>query len=221
MDDVWVVVPAFNEEPTVGRVIKDLSRLFPNIVCIDDCSTDATSQMAGDAGASLVRHPINLGQGAALQTGVEFALRDPKARYVVTFDADGQHRPEDAARMVQTLRSGEVDIVFGSRFLDRRSEVARAKRAVLKIAAGYTSAVTGVKLTDTHNGLRVFTRTVAEAMDLQQNRMAHATEIVSLVGSRGFRYTECPVEIVYTEYSRSKGQSLLNSVNILTDIIVR
>lgn len=219
--DTWVVIPLYNEEPVIADVITDVSRFFDNIVCVNDGSRDGSAHQAADAGAVVVNHPVNLGQGAALQTGIEYACLDPGAHYVVTFDADGQHRPEDALAMVDRLRQGGVDIVFGSRFLDQRTRLSTAKKAVLKAAAAYTNALTKVHLTDAHNGLRAFTRQVAEQMDLQQNRMAHASEIVSFVGSRRFRYAEMPVEIVYTDYSRTKGQSLLNSVNILTEMIVR
>lgn len=218
--DTWLVIPMYNEASVVSTVVKDASRLFDHIVCVDDGSTDASAVLAAEAGAVVVRHPVNLGQGAALQTGVEYACRDPAMRFVVTFDADGQHRPEDAVAMMEVLRADEVDIVFGSRFLDSQSAVPVSRTVVLKLAAAYTSLVTRVRLTDTHNGLRAFTRTVAERLDIRHNGMAHASEIVSFVGAQGFRYAELPVHIVYSDYARSKGQSLLNSVNILTDMVI-
>lgn len=218
-DDTWLVIPMYNEDRVVADVVKDASRVFPRIVCVNDGSRDTSAELANAAGAVVVNHPVNLGQGAAIQTGVEYACLDPTMRYVVTFDADGQHRPEDAATMIEMLRRDEADIVFGSRFLDDRSDVSWAKRTVLKTGAAYSRLVTGVNLTDTHNGLRAFTRSVAEHLDLRQNRMAHAAEFVSFVRSNGFRYAECPVEIVYSDYARSKGQSLLNSVNILTEML--
>lgn len=220
-DDTWVVVPAFNEQATLAHVIQDLTRAFPRVVCVDDCSTDNSGDIALEAGAIVIRHPVNLGQGAALQTGIEYARKDPTLKYVVTFDADGQHRPEDATKMVQLLRQQDLDIVFGSRFLDSRTRVGFAKKVVLKIAARYTSVVTKVQLTDAHNGLRAFNRRVADRMDLKQNRMAHASEIVAMVGAEGFSYAECSTHLIYSDYSRAKGQSLLNSINILTDLFFR
>lgn len=218
--DTWLVVPLFNEETVISDVIKDASRIFDKIACVDDGSTDRSADLAAQSGAVVIRHPVNLGQGAALQTGIEYACRDPRMRYVVTFDADGQHRPEDAAAMVQLLRDDEADIVFGSRFLDSRSRVPVTRRLILRAAAGYSRLTTGVRLSDAHNGLRAFNRTVAEQVNIRQNRMAHASEIVSFVADRGVRYQEVPVEIVYTDYSRRKGQSLLNSVNIVTEMIL-
>ena len=220
-DDTWMVIPVYNEEPVIAGVVKAALTSFSNIVCVDDGSDDGSAAAAAAAGATVVSHPINLGQGAALQTGLEFALMDPTMNYVVTFDADGQHLVEDAERMLETLRAGSVDIVFGSRFLDPRSRPPRMKRVLLKAAVAYSNASTRVRLTDTHNGLRALNRPVVEAMDIKQNRMAHASEVIEQVGRGGFRYTEQSVHIVYTDYSRSKGQSMLNSINILVELIYR
>jgi glycosyltransferase involved in cell wall biosynthesis len=221
VDDTWVVVPLFNEETVVGDVVRSAREVFPNVVCVDDGSRDASAARAHEAGAVVVRHPVNLGQGAALQTGIEYALRDPRTRYVVTFDADGQHQVADAAALVQVLREGDADVVFGSRFLDGRTRPGLLKRLVLKAAIVYSNVVTGIHLTDAHNGLRAFTRRGAAVLDIRQNGMAHATEIVSQVSRAGLRHTEHPVHILYTDYSRSKGQSLFNSVNILVELMFK
>jgi glycosyltransferase involved in cell wall biosynthesis len=220
-DATWVVVPLYNEAEVVGDVVADLRQHLPQVVCVDDGSRDDSAAVAEAAGAVVVRHPINLGQGAALQTGISFALTDPTARYVVTFDADGQHQPPDAVAMLDALRQGHVDVVFGSRFLRTRTRPPLLKRALLKAAVAYSNASTGVRLTDTHNGLRAMTREAAQTLDIRQNRMAHASEIIDQVGRADLRYVEHPVDILYTDYSRRKGQSLLNSVNILAELIYR
>src|ERR1700746_4090128 len=108
--DVWIVVPAFNEAAVIGEVIADARSVFDHVVCVDDGSTDGTGEIARRAGAHLVRHPINLGQGAAIQTGVESARQQPGAQVFATFDADGQHRGKDVAAMVERLNTGDVDI---------------------------------------------------------------------------------------------------------------
>ena len=219
--DTWVVVPLYNEAAVIADVVRGIREVFPQVVCVDDGSRDGSAVAARQGGAVVVQHPVNLGQGAALQTGISYALRDPEMRYVVTFDADGQHRVEDALTMVETLRAGEVDVVFGSRFLDSRTKPSRAKRALLRAAVVYTNMTTHVRLTDAHNGLRALNRKVAEHLDIRQNRMAHASEIVEQIGDAKFRYTELPVHIIYTDYSRSKGQSMLNSVNIVTEMFFK
>jgi glycosyltransferase involved in cell wall biosynthesis len=118
--DTWVVIPLFNEASVIGDIVHELKTRFANIVCIDDGSHDGSGSIARKAGARLVQHPINLGQGAALQTGFDYALQHG-AEYVVTFDADGQHRVEDAEIMVRRAQDEDLAIVVGSRFLDDRT----------------------------------------------------------------------------------------------------
>ena len=219
--DTWVVVPLYNEASVITDVVRDIRASFPQVVCVDDGSSDGSAMAARKGGAVVVQHPVNLGQGAALQTGIAYALRDPEMRYVVTFDADGQHRVEDAVAMVEVLRADKADVVFGSRFLDSRTKPSKAKRLLLRAAVAYTNLTTKMRLTDAHNGLRAMNRAVAERLEIKQNRMAHASEIVEQIGTAGFRYTEHPVHIIYTDYSRSKGQSMLNSVNIVTEMFFK
>jgi len=205
----------------VRRVIEEARRVFPNIICVDDGSSDNSVAEAEAGGAVVVRHPINLGQGAALQTGLDFALLDPTAEYFVTFDSDGQHLVSDALAMVTRIDVEPYDILVGSRFLDGRTKPGLLKMAVLKLAVFFERASTGVKLTDAHNGLRVLNRTAARSIRIYQNRMAHASEIVAEIGRNNLRYAEQPVHVVYTDYSRSKGQSIWNSVNILNDLFFK
>ncbi|WP_255491589.1 MULTISPECIES: glycosyltransferase family 2 protein [unclassified Actinotalea] len=219
--DACLVVPLYNEATVIRDVVAAARVRFPRVVVVDDGSSDGSADRAREAGAIVVQHPINLGQGAALQTGIEVALRLPGVEYLVTFDADGQHRVEDAEAMVARLRADEADIVFGSRFLDARTQPGALKKAVLRLAIAYSNVSTGVRLTDTHNGLRALNRRAASSLRIRQNRMAHASEIIDQLGRSGLRWVEHPVHIVYTEYSRSKGQSVLNAVNILTELIYR
>lgn len=214
-------MPLYNEAQVVGEVVRAALETFPNIVCVDDGSSDESAAVAAAAGAVVVRHPINLGQGAALRTGLDYALLDTAADWFVTFDADGQHRIEDALAMVNRLATGSVDVVIGSRFLDGRTKPGLLKKIVLRMAVIFQGLTTGVKLTDAHNGLRAFNREAAASIKIRQNRMAHASEIVSEIGRLRLRYAEQPVHVIYTEYSRSKGQSLWNSVNILNDLFFK
>jgi glycosyltransferase involved in cell wall biosynthesis len=225
-DDVWLVVPLYNESSVIGAVVKECLESFPNVVCVDDGSSDRSADAAESTGAVVVRHPVNLGQGAALQTGFDYALSDPHMRYVVTFDADGQHQVRDVEVMLARIRRGDVQVVFGSRFLDERTEASALKKLVLRAAVAYTNLTTSTRLTDAHNGLRVLDRAVVERLDITQNRMAHASEIVSQIGSmrldgQRVAYAEEPVHILYTDYSKAKGQSLWNAVNILAELIWR
>lgn len=220
-DEVWLVVPLYNEAPVIGDVVRSAREVFPNVVCVDDGSADDSVAQAAHAGAVVVRHPVNLGQGAALQTGFEYALSDPGMRWVVTFDADGQHQVSDVLEMLEKARTENLDVVFGSRFLDDRTEAGLAKRLVLRTAVAYTNLTTHTRLTDAHNGLRVMSRDVVSRLQITQNRMAHASELVQQIGAMDVRYAESPTHILYTDYSRAKGQSLWNAVNILVELILR
>ena len=220
--DVWIVVPNFNEGTVIGEVIAELRSVFDNVVCVDDGSSDGSGEIAWRAGAHLVRHPINLGQGAALQTGIEYARAQPGARVFATFDADGQHRVKDVVRMIDRLNRGDVDVVIGTRFGQAvTSRPPLLKRIVLQTAARLSRRGRRLGLTDTNNGLRVFNKTVADGMNITMSGMSHATEIVMLIAENRWRVAEEPVEVLYTDYSKSKGQPLLNGVNIIFDGFLR
>ncbi len=220
-DDVWLVVPLYNEGAVIADVVREARLTFPNMVVVDDGSVDAGAEAAAAAGAVVVRHPVNLGQGAALQTGFEYARTVPSMRWVVTFDSDGQHQVSDVLEMLEKARAEDLQVVFGSRFLDDRTTPSAMKKLVLRLAVGYTNLTTGTKLTDAHNGLRLIRRDVVERLDITQNRMAHASELVAQIGEMKVSYSESPVHILYTDYSKSKGQSLWNSVNILVELMFR
>lgn len=221
--DVWIVVPAFNESTVIGEVIAGIRTVFDAVVVVDDGSADGTAEIARRAGAHVVRHPVNLGQGAAIQTGVEFARSRPGARVFATFDADGQHRVADVARMVDRLARDDLDIVIGTRFAapEAAAAVPWLKRLVLRTVVRLSPRTRRLGLTDAHNGLRVFNRTVADQLDLTMTGMSHAGEFIALIAENGWRVGEEPVEVLYTEYSKAKGQPLLNGVNILVDQLLR
>jgi glycosyltransferase involved in cell wall biosynthesis len=220
--DVWIVIPAFNEATVIGDVIADVRSVFGNVVCVDDGSRDDTGDSALRAGAHVVRHPVNLGQGAAIQTGVEYARSRPGAAVFATFDADGQHRVKDVVRMIDRLTAEDLDIVIGTRFADHAPEQMPALRRVLfPLIAKLSPASRKLGLTDAHNGLRVFDRAVADGLNLTMNGMAHASEFIALIVENDWRVAEEPVEILYTDYSKSKGQPLVNGVNIIFDGLLR
>ena len=220
--DTWLIVPCYNEGQVIREVLEHARETFPNIVAVNDGSSDNSSLEIHRAGAHLVNHPVNLGQGAAIQTGVEYARAQAGSKYFVTFDADGQHQVKDVVAMVQRLRSEPIDIIVGTRFGRPRAEddqVPLIKRIVLKTVVMLSPRTRRLGLTDAHNGLRVLRRDVLAQLDLRQNRMAHASEIIRQIGATGMPWREFPVHIVYTDYSRAKGQSLWNSVNILVDLL--
>lgn len=218
--DTWLVIPCYNEGSVIQEVIENARATFPNIVAVNDGSADDSAARIHAGGAHLVNHPVNLGQGAAIQTGVEYARQQPGAQYFVTFDADGQHQVKDVVAMLDRLRTEPVDIIVGTRFGRPRAEddqVPLIKRIVLKTVVMLSPRTRRLGLTDAHNGLRVFNKKVADELNLRMNGMSHASEFVSLMDEKKWRVAEQPVDILYTEYSMSKGQSLINGVNILAD----
>jgi polyprenyl-phospho-N-acetylgalactosaminyl synthase len=214
---IWVVVPAYNEASVISRVVADLVRLSYRVAVIDDGSTDDTGRKASAAGVAVVTHPINLGQGAALQTGITFALRHG-AEFIVTFDADGQHRATDVSGLIEALKVNDADFALGSRFRGDCIAIPKSRQLLLKAATWLTRATTGMNISDTHNGLRGMTRRGASVITLKQNRMAHASEFLVQIAGSGLRCVEVPVTIEYSRYSLAKGQKLADSFRILVDL---
>ena len=209
----------FNEGAVIHRVAREVLMAFPNLVVVDDGSTDDALEQSARAGATVLRHPINLGQGAALQTGIKYALQRG-ADYIVTFDADGQHQVKDAVAMLDMLQKENFDVVLGSRFIGTTIGMSFGRRLLLKAAIIYTKITTGLNLTDAHNGLRVFSRTAAMNINIRQNRMAHASEILEQISAKKMRYVEYGNTIRYTDYSKLKGQKPSNAINIIVDLMV-
>jgi glycosyltransferase involved in cell wall biosynthesis len=218
-DSIWVVIPAFGEATVIRGVVAHVRTRCSHVVVIDDCSGDATAAEALAAGAHVLRHPVNLGQGAALQTGIDYALA-AGADYVLTFDADGQHDVADLPVLLDAQRRTGADVVLGSRFLGRADAIPPHRRALLHAARFFTWATAGLRLTDAHNGYRLLTREAAQRIRLRQNRMAHASEIVEQIRAAGLRWTEAPVTIRYTDYSLAKGQRSSAAVRIVVDLLV-
>lgn len=216
-----VIIPVYNEGKVIAGVAKNVLKHFKHVICVNDGSADNSAEAILSTKAYLVNHPINMGQGAALQTGLEYARTFPDVKYFVHFDADGQHRIEDVMSMLEVIRKKEYNIILGSRFLGNVENITAVKRAVLKMAIVFSNSTSGLKLTDTHNGLRVFDRYAAERLNMTMPDMAHASEILTLIKRHELTYTEVPVTIAYTDYSKAKGQSIFNAVNIVFDLMVR
>lgn len=214
---VWVVIAAYNEASVIEQTVSDVLRYVVNVIVVDDCSVDNTPQLAMVAGAHVLRHPFNLGQGAALQTGIQFALmRD--CEYVVTFDADGQHCANEIIPMLIALQQSEAVIALGSRFLGKSVNMPKQRRWLLKVAVFFTYVTGGIKLTDVHNGFRILTRRFLADFEFQQNRMAHASEILNHISHNKLNYLEYPVTITYSQHSVRKGQKHTNALRIILEL---
>ena len=203
--DFWVVIAAWNEESRIGRVLDGLIPFAPNIVVVDDGSTDGTATEVLKRPVWLLRHALNIGQGAALQTGITFVLKR-HASYIATFDADGQHDPTDLPTMFLALKSESADFALGSRFLGRADGIPLIRRITLRLAVLFTRLLSNVVLSDTHNGIRVFTRQGAERLHITLDRMEHASQIIDQISASGLKFIEVPVRITYTSETLAKGQ---------------
>jgi len=218
-EDVFVVIAAFNEAACIEQVVREVRAVYPSVVVVDDGSSDDTFEAARRGARYVLRHPINRGQGAALQTGITFALARG-AKFVVTFDADGQHCVEDIAALLEPIRRGACEISLGSRFLGQAVDMPPGRRRVLKAAVLFTRFVNRVRLTDAHNGLRAFSRAAAQRIDITLDRMAHASELIDQIRRSGLAYQEVPVHIRYTGYSMAKGQSSRGAFRIVLHYVL-
>lgn len=211
---VFVVVPAYNEGARLERVLDDLAPTGHAVVVVDDGSRDDTAAVARARGCYVLRHVINRGQGAALQTGITFAVREG-ADIVVTFDADGQHQASDMPALLAPIVEGRADFVLGNRFLSGTSNVPPFRAVVLHVARLITFLTSGMRVGDTHNGYRALSRRGAQAIQLRQDRMAHASEIYDQILRARLPFVEVPVTIRYSDETLAKGQKLSNSVSVL------
>lgn len=220
--EIFIVMPAYNEGRVVRNTLRPLVDAGFSVVVVDDGSKDNTWRQLAGLGVQRLRHPFNLGQGAALQTGVSYALQQG-AQYIVHFDADGQHNPEDIRGLLEPVMQGKADVTLGSRFLRREDwqAVPPARRLLLKGAIVVNWLLTGVWLSDAHNGARAFSRSAAQKIVLRENGFAHATEIVQQIRSLGLRYVERPTRIHYTDYSQMKGQRAWHALDIVVDLVIR
>jgi glycosyltransferase involved in cell wall biosynthesis len=214
-----IVIAAYNEGSSIAEVVRELVSSYPHVVVVDDGSEDATADEARAAGATVLTHFVNRGQGAALQTGITYAVADG-ADYIVTFDADGQHDMADLPALLEPIDRGQVEICLGSRFLERRGKIPASRRVLLFFAVLFMRVTSRARLSDAHNGLRAFSRRAARELDLKLDRMAHASELIDQVVASGLPYIEVPVRIRYTDYSMSKGQRGTAALRVAFDYLM-
>ena len=217
---IFVIIAAYNESRTIRSVTDKVLAIYSDVVVVDDGSSDDTAARLAGSGAHVLHHCINRGQGAALQTGICFALSE-QADIVVTFDADGQHEPHDIEALVRPILDGECDVTFGSRFLGNAHNIPLSRKLMLKAGVLFTRIFSRVKVSDSHNGLRAFSSRAAASIQVTMDRMAHASEILDQIRIAGWNFREIPVDIYYSEYSLAKGQSSWNAIKIGLQILLR
>ena len=218
---ILVIIPCFNEASVIRQTVTQVLDAGYEVAVIDDGSDEDILQALTGLPVHFLKHAVNLGQGAALQTGMQYALAQG-ADIGVHFDADGQHQLEDMPTMLEPIMQGKVDIVLGSRFMNpsHARDVPFSRRLLLKMARYTNLLFTGLWLTDAHNGFRALNRKAMQTIRITENKMAHATEILRQIKTNKLTYCECPTRVIYTDYSKKKGQSLWNSINIFVDILL-
>lgn len=221
MDSVYVVIPAYNEATVLAGVLRDvLSVVSPHhVIVVNDGSADETGTIARDAGVRVVTHRINRGLGAALKTGLILAKR-LGAECAVTFDADGQHQAADIAKISAPVLTGDADMVIGSRFL-KTQDMPQIRRVFNWIGNLVTWGLHGIWVSDSQSGLRAFSKTALDQMQISANHMGISSEFVHEMHRLQLPITEISIAPVYTEYSMSKGQSLAVGVKQFFTMFVR
>jgi glycosyltransferase involved in cell wall biosynthesis len=230
---IAILMPAYNEPGRLAETLRGVRARAAalggvSVFLVDDGSEPAINpaDLPGPTGAFrlvLARHAVNLGQGAALETARQLALREPAFAAYVTMDSDGQHRIEDVAALVAALDGG-ADVALGDRFAGD-SNVPAPRRALLHAARLFERAITGLALSDAHNGFRAFSRRALERVVIRENRMAHATEITRQISAarreEKLTVVEVPVSVRYTRETLAKGQASLGAFAILRDLFYR
>lgn len=223
---IAVIMPVFNEADVIEKVIKRVPKKLPNdgwvkVFVVDDGSDDNSSQIARRAGATVLRHPINLGVGAATITGIRAALM-LGADVLVTIDSDGQHDPLEIKKLVSPIVKDGYDFVIGSRFKVNGQKKAPWHRLLGNYIMNIiTFCFYGVWASDTQSGFKAFSRKAAQSMQLSFFGYEICSEMIGEIKKRKLRYREVPIKIIYSDYSLRKGQSPLNAINILLRMISR
>ena len=214
---IIAVIPAMNEAQHIGQVVRKTLEQTDGVIVVDDGSCDDTGAVARDAGAVVITHRINLGMGGAVRTGCIAAGRFG-ARYIVTMDADGQHRPEDIPSMVTLLATGEADIVFTARSMGMGESMPIVLNFGNRFFSWLSRVLFGVRIRDTQSGFRAMTREAFEKVCWSAYDYALASEIVFRTGRAKLRYRELEIPTIYLD--RHKGTSALDGISILIQMIM-
>ena len=221
-NSVWIVIPAYNEDSAIQSVIESVRTAgYENVLVVDDGSRDNTAAKAKGAGADVLTHLINRGQGAALKTGIEYIGEMYHPRSIVTFDADGQHQARDIDSLVRPILNGNVDIVLGSRFIEHHETIPFFRKMILKLGTLFTNFTSHVSLTDTHNGFRALGPKAYQHIRITHRGMEHASDIIDEISRNKLRYCEVPVHVLYSEYSLGKGQKTSHFIALGIKILLR
>lgn len=218
---IFIVIAAYNEEERIKKVLSNLKKQkYKNIVVVDDGSSDKTYEIAKKERVYVLKHITNRGQGAALKTGIDFALLN-KADIIVTFDADGQFLVKEIKKVISPILKNKADISLGSRFLGKAVNMPFLKQVVLKLGVFVVLILYRIKITDSQSGFRAMSRNAATKIDLTADRMEHAGEFFHEIKRNNLKYKEVPITVIYDKYSLKKGQDWIHSIDLGIKMVVK
>lgn len=216
LNKVFIIIPTLNEEKNICDVLSKLLLEYKNIIVVDDGSSDKTIEIVSKFPVILLKHFINRGQGAALQTGNEYAIKNG-ADIIIHFDGDGQFQIEDIDSFIKTLQSEKYDIVFGSRFMGKKSNLPKIKKyIILPIGKIVNKIFFNINTTDPQSGFRAMTKDTAIKINIEQDKMAHCSEILHKAFKYKLRIKEIPITVKYSRF----GQSFGGGLEIVKDLII-
>lgn len=222
---VCVIIPAYNEASVIKDVVVGVHRELKKtafsyeIVVVDDGSRDSTGTEAASGGATVIRHILNSGAGAATATGLSFAQQNGFDA-AATMDADGQHMPSDVVKGFQILQTSDADLLIGSRLIDSKG-MSRVKILGNKGLSFITYLLFGINITDSQSGLRIFSRRSLEQLRWKTSGYEFCSEMLWRANQIGLTIDEFPIKAIYTDYSKAKGQNNWNAVNIIKSLLKR
>lgn len=218
-NSVYILLPVYNEQEKIESVVTELKSVFKNIVAVNDGSSDSTKEILESLEVITLNHSINLGQGAAISTGFRYIQLLKDADAVITFDADGQHSVDDAKVFAEEILSCKEEIIFGSRFIENRSNIPFIKMIALSVVVFFTNRFSKISLSDAHNGMKAIKKNCLDKIDIDIDGFGFESQIIHQVSKKSITYKEMPTNTIYTRYSRNKGQKLVNGFLILEDLI--
>lgn len=213
------IIPAFNEETTISRIVSEALKHCHMVLVVDDNSQDRTSEMSHQAGATVITHILRLGTGGALSTGFTASLKADFEAFV-TMDGDGQHSPNEIPIVLDPILKGQADIVVGSRLLKQPKSMPLRKRIGNKILSIVTSFASGTKITDSQSGFRAYRREVLEYAMHRARDYRWASEMLLLAAKANFRIKEVPVTAIYLP-KRQRGADIGDGLKILYSTMKR
>jgi glycosyltransferase involved in cell wall biosynthesis len=218
-----VCIPAYNEEKTIGYIIKESSKYADRIIVCDDGSTDDTAKIARDGGATVLLHKRREGYGAAISTLFDYA-RHQNADLLVTLDADGQHDPGQIPLLLRTMQENNVDVVIGSRFLDKSTKTPRYRERGIKMITSAANFGIDNKVSDAQSGFRAYSKKAIDAIHPTESGMSVSTEILLKISNKGLSIAEVPIKVSYgdnTSTEKPLPHGIIVLMNTLKFISVR